>query len=194
MIIHLFGAGALGSRIVMDLPPDLYETVFIYDEDVVEEVNIGTSYFYQSDIGGGKAVVLAERLWQKFLMKAVPVTRRIRKEPKVSLESGDGLVIDTFDNMESRNLLFRLPVPTVHVGVSDRENGAVLWDTHWVPAEPDLNPSGEAPCTHELGVPILRRTATMALEVIEKYLRTQEMEDRWVNLRPAISHPMIVPK
>lgn len=191
MIIHLFGAGALGSRIIMDLSPELYESVFIYDHDAVEQVNVGTSYFYQSDIGADKAIVLAEQLWHKYLVKAVPIIRTVKTEPKVSLESGDGLVIDTFDNMESRNLLFRLPVPTVHVGVADRENGAVLWDTHWVSGEADPNPTGEAPCTHELGVTILRRTATMALEVIEKYLRTQEMEDRWVNLRPAISHPMI---
>jgi hypothetical protein len=166
--LAIVGCGALGSRIALELPG---RELLLWDDDRVEEHNVGTAAFRLQHVGRLKTIVLSE----------LCARRGIRA--KYSTETLDGsnvtaltecsLVLDCLDNAPSRALLTRLPVPTLHVGVSGAGSGSCLWDHHGYRMEVDGYARGQNPvCTHQLNAQLLRMTAVAALGVVEDWLNT----------------------
>ena len=172
--ICLAGAGALGSWIALFLAQPNIEFLII-DDDRVDDVNVPVSAFNQKHIGKPKAVALAELVWLKAGCEAQTYMKTLSVPCRpISVFSPD-LVIDAFDNVESRGLLVLLPTPTLHVGVSDDGVGIAIWDENYtLPPGP---PRGEDTfCTHQAGRKVLRMTAVVAAGVIETWMETGERE------------------
>lgn len=167
MRIAICGCGALGSQIAMLLALPGREFVLI-DDDVVEDVNLGTTVYFTFHVGVPKVVALAELLYRRAECQALPVPETLERKQRI-LRIAPDLVVDTFDNADARALTHNLFIPTVHAGVSEERAGAVLWDLGY--KVPQGLPRGENPvCTHELGRPILRTVALCAVNVIERFL------------------------
>lgn len=159
------GAGSLGSQIAMHLArPD--REFLIIDDDRVGEENLLTTIYSRQHVGAMKAVVLAELLWRKCRCRSITCTHTLTPSTKAIIQRPNVLV-DTFDNSEARSLVRH--GFTAHVGVSENRAGSIIWDKFYtVPSGP---PRGENPiCTHELGRPILRFTATIAAGAVEEFL------------------------
>jgi len=180
-----FGLGALGSQIVMHLAsPE--NTFTLIDDDRVSENNVltRTSAFQYCHIDAMKSTCLAEMLWQKGRSKATPYNETVTEKNVMSfIKTVDGnypIVVDAFDNMESRSLLTNLPTVTLHVGVSLQRTGSILWDNNFqVPDEIGLRSENEI-CTNMLGAPILRLTSAIAVSVLEEYIETGQQRNFWV--------------
>jgi len=183
MTLIIAGCGALGSIVALHLAtPD--RRFLLIDDDRVEEHNIGTSAYSTHHMGALKAVVLAEVLWRKCEVQSRAITRTMdRPLDQSGLWSENiALVIDTFDNTEARAFTCGLEhvaaaysrVPTLHVGVSEQRTGAVMWDEDYTLPESQFTRGENPVCTHHLGRRILRFTAAVAAEAVERFLETGE--------------------
>lgn len=170
MNITFCGCGAIGSRIILETA-HLFHEVLIIDDDEISENNIGTSAFYQSAIGAKKTTWLQEQVFFKYgkIIKAKSDTLR---NPLYITEYWDSntLVVDSFDNPEAR-ILTRTS-NTLHVGVGENKNGAVMWDEIYPEITIDYQRGYNPVCTNHLGQQLIQITAAVAIGVIINYLNT----------------------
>jgi hypothetical protein len=171
MRITLCGCGALGSWIGLFLArPDV--SFLLIDDDRVEEGNLLTSAYSTQHVGMWKVDALAEMVWRKGGSDSVIEKRTIVNSNQFiyRLEGGmqEGIIIDSFDNAQSRVLTTGWN--TLHVGVSEDRTGAITWDHIYTPP-PIRFPRGDNPiCTRQLGRGILRMTATIAATIVEDWI------------------------
>lgn len=170
-MIVFAGCGALGSLTAWKLRDHLVEFggVLLIDDDEVRKENLKTSAYLSHHVGMLKAEALAEMLYSEVGVRAKVFTEEFTEGHASIL---GGLVIDTFDNMESRVATSHLPLPCeaiLHVGVNDQGMGSIEWDNIWVPTK--SLPRGQNPvCTHQLGRPILSRTSKRAAYAVREWL------------------------
>ncbi len=181
-IIAIVGCGALGSRIAVELHG---QELVLWDDDRVEEHNVGTSAYSLQHTGRFKTIALSE-LCARRGIRAEHVTDTLDRG-NVSRLSSAALVVDCLDNAPSRALLTRLSVPTLHVGVSMSGSGSCLWDHEGYEVPDDGYSRGQNPvCTHLLNAQLLRMTATVAVGVIQDWLRDGTTRSAVVTARQAL--------
>ena len=94
--IHIIGAGGIGSWTALLLAKMGCSDITVYDDDVVENHNVASQFFKESDLGKAKTEALFENI-QMFAGTNI----RIEKQEK-ELEIQTGLVILAVDSAETR--------------------------------------------------------------------------------------------
>jgi hypothetical protein len=181
-MIAIVGCGSLGSRIAMEI---FGQDLMLWDDDRVEEQNVGTSAYSLHHTGRFKAVVLSE-LCARRGIRAQYVTNTLDNK-NVTLLLKMALIVDCLDNAPSRAFLTGLNVPTLHVGVSEAGSGSCLWDHDGYQLPDDGYQRGQNPvCTHLLNSQLLRMTATAALGVIDDWITKKVTRSTVVTARQAL--------
>ena len=125
--VTVCGAGALGANMAESLARQGFATLRVIDRDRVEERNLSTQPYYRSDIGAFKAKILGNSLF-----RALGVTVDVRAETLTAanagkLLGGSGVVVDTFDNSASRQVVTDVcreaNLPCLHVGLAASPRG-----------------------------------------------------------------------
>jgi molybdopterin/thiamine biosynthesis adenylyltransferase len=135
-VVHvtLCGAGALGSQLANNLARQGFRHLRVIDRDRVEEHNVSTQLYGESDVGAWKVEVLRQRLFRATGIEIDAVRKELSERTAPSLLQGAGLVIDTFDNSSSRQLVQdqcrAMQLPTLHVGLY-ADYGEVIWDERY---------------------------------------------------------------
>lgn len=144
--VIIMGAGAIGSNLVTNLSADLKDKIslVVCDYDTVEPRNYqaGTQAYFKEQNGKPKVSALALNIYRQFGVQIVPVNRKFE-------ESGLGyfewnfpladnlnmLVIDCFDNFESRNLLSQFcahrSLDCLHIGFSPQKSFEICWNKNY---------------------------------------------------------------
>jgi len=188
--IGILGCGALGSRIALGLArPNT--SFFLVDDDKVESNNIGTSIYGRRDVGMWKTDALLARLYSVFVsVKADVSKKRFPTKSVVDILTEYDVIVDCFDNAESRNAALAEFDGLCHVALASPSYGEVTWDTSFTFTERNLMQSGfrysdppnsERVCTHLLGAGIISLVSDIAVHSIRGYL------DRGETLSYAIS-------
>lgn len=173
----IVGCGALGSRIALELAGQYPDAVFyLIDDDVVKPENIGTSAYFQEQVGMQKVIALAELLYRKAAVKALPVLLTIKRSLNIASYVGptynrdDFILIDSLDNMRARSATVLIE-NTLHVGVGQNGTGEVVWEDKFeLPEYEHWTSRGDNRiCTHQLGQQLLQYTAAVAVGVIREY-------------------------
>jgi molybdopterin-synthase adenylyltransferase len=129
--ITLCGAGALGSLLADNLARQGVRQWKAVDRDRVEEHNVGTQLYGESEIGAWKVEVLRNRLFRAVGIEIEPVAKELTERNAPGLLRGAGLVVDTFDNASSRQLVQDRcraeAIPCLHVGLF-ADYAEVIWD------------------------------------------------------------------
>src|SRR4051812_9199104 len=119
--LTLCGAGALGSHLADNLVRQGFGPLRIIDRDRVEEHNVSTQLYGESEVGAWKVEALRHRLFRATGVEVEAVAREFTERSARMLLKGAGLVVDTFDNSASRRLVQErcreLKLTCLHVGL-----------------------------------------------------------------------------
>ena len=99
------GAGALGSNLTDNLARQGFRNIRVIDRDRVEEHNVSTQLYDVGDVGAWKVDVLRNRLFRAVEIEVDAVAKDLSERTVRSMLKGADIVIDTFDNSASRQLV-----------------------------------------------------------------------------------------
>jgi len=170
--VVICGCGALGGHAAVHLARMGMRNLVLIDDDEVREHNLGTQPFRFQDLGGKKALILANDLYRLTgTCKATPVTKRLTSQNAERLLKGAAVVLDTFDNHESRKAVqeacLELGIPCLHAGMSGEGTGELHWEPGYV-VPPDVELPD--PCAYPLGLSLVNLTAALAAELLVRFL------------------------
>jgi molybdopterin-synthase adenylyltransferase len=188
----LCGAGALGSHLADNLSRQGVARLRIIDRDRVEQHNVGTQIYDESEVGAWKAEVLRNRLFRATGVEAETSTRDLN-ERNVGKMLTEGIIVDTFDNTISRRLVQdscrARGLDCVHVGVS-ADYGEVIWDENYrVPGD-----AGQDVCDYPLARNLILLVAAVASEVLVRRVLDGVRQNWSVTLADLAIRPLEMPE
>jgi molybdopterin/thiamine biosynthesis adenylyltransferase len=171
--IRVLGAGALGSWLVDWLSRQGYHCLTVVDFDKVERGNLGTQNFDSGDIGKKKAVQIATRIFRRISVKVNPIDKRLDGTNMKRVLEPASLVIDVFDNVESREIVRKFcadnQIECLHAGLSELGFCEILWNERYhVNPAPPADPDG--PCDYALATNLVIAASSLCAEVINQFV------------------------
>jgi len=183
--ICVCGAGALGSNLVEALAQEGYKHLTVIDFDRIERHNAYTQVYGLRDNGGVKVNVLKAHLSRKLRVTIDAVQKRLEPSNAKKLLKGHDIVIDTFDNWESRvavrDACRDLSLPCVHGGMSEQGYSEIRWNDEYDP--PRVEAVQEDLCEYPLAGPLVHMTAAMLQAVVTHFIVTGAQLRRSFTLR-----------
>jgi len=180
--LTLCGAGALGSNLADNLARQGFRDLRVIDRDRIEEHNVGTQLYGESDVGAWKVEVLKQRLFRATGIEIEAHRKSLDDRTAKSLLQDGGLVIDTFDNSASRRLVQEhcrlLNLPCLHVGLY-ADYAEVIWDERYrIPQD-----VGGDVCDYPLARNLVLLAVAVASEVLIRYALAGVRQDFSITLR-----------
>lgn len=180
--LTICGAGALGSQLADNLARQGFRQMRIIDRDRVEEHNVSTQIYGESDVGAWKVEVLRQRLFRATGIEIDAIRKELTDRTAKSLLQDGGLIIDTFDNSESRRLVQEhsraLQLTCLHAGLY-ADYGEVIWDERYrVPKDV----AGDV-CDYPLARNLVLLVVAIASETLVRFALEGIRQDFSVTLR-----------
>jgi molybdopterin/thiamine biosynthesis adenylyltransferase len=187
--VTLCGAGALGSQLADNLARQCFKQIKVIDRDRVEEHNVSTQLYGESEVGAWKVEVLRQRLFRATGIEIDAVRKELTDRTAHSLLQGAGLVIDTFDNSASRQLVQdqcrAWQLPALHVGLY-ADYGEVIWDERYrVPRDV----AGDV-CDYPLARNLVLLVVAVASESVIRWILNGVRTNCSVTLRDCAIRPL----
>lgn len=173
--IVVCGAGALGSNLVENLVRQGAQLVRVIDHDRVEEHNVGTQVYGLSDVGALKVDVLRSSVYRACEVELDAVPKRLVASNAKKLLRNANLVVDTFDNRESRGVVQEYckltGTPCLHAGLY-ADYGEVVWNAEYALPE-DV---GQDVCEYPLARNLVTLIVGLVSEVVVRYVLSAQQE------------------
>lgn len=184
--VAICGVGALGSHLVM-LMRNMNVNLILIDFDRVESKNVMSQLHAKTNVGKNKTVALQQTMNFLFGTKvAVTIPNRLTKDNVKTVLSDADLVIDCFDNGESRRLVQSFVrgaprvdadgchvfgIPCLH-GALDANGsfGRVVWDANF--AVDDESSTGAATCEDGANLPFISIVSSYLARAAQVFLAT----------------------
>lgn len=187
--LTICGAGALGSHLADNLARQGFERLRVIDRDRIEEHNVSTQVYSESDVGAWKVDVLRQRIFRATGIEIEVHRKELTERTVRSLLQDGGLILDTFDNSTSRRLVQEqcrlLQLPCLHVGLY-ADYGEVIWDEHYrVPQDV----AGDV-CDYPLARNLVLLVVALASEVIVRFVLEGVRQDLSATLRDFAIRPL----
>jgi len=176
--IVICGIGAAGANVFMNLLYAYPNTNFtVVDFDKIEDRNIshGTQPYTKTDINRPKTQAL-QRIAQMSKQKRIEAVnkklicvgdiRSLVKDPETTL------IVDTFDNAESRNLFLKLgkEYNVLHVGFSAVLTGEAAWNEIYEPMTASKSDGDIDVCEMAIARPFIMALTGMASIIIANFM------------------------
>ena len=163
MQILVCGVGTLGGNLVEHLARQEAISLRILDDDRVEQRNLSNQPYYSHQIGKPKVSALAENVFRISGQRLESHGKRLTVGNASRFVEGCDLVIDCFDNHESRRALQQTcrqqNLACLHLGLAS-DYGEVIWDEHYrVPPDVDRDPCAD---------PLSRSLALLTVALFDK--------------------------
>ncbi len=139
--VRLFvcGAGAVGSNLVDNLVRQGFRQITVVDSDRVEPHNVNTQTFTKDDIGAPKVEVVQAEAFRAVGAEVSVHAARLTGANVEKLVRGADLVIDGFDNHDSRRVVAEHcranGISCLHVGLHDNYCEIVWNEVYRVPRD-----------------------------------------------------------
>jgi molybdopterin/thiamine biosynthesis adenylyltransferase len=188
MRILFCGVGAIGSSAAV-LCRNLEAQLAFIDFDRVESKNLLAQAYVKPSVGKNKAEALKLQLLNLHGVKAESFGVRLTRDNVEALCGGGDLLVDCFDNQDSRLLLSeyarKAGKPLVHGAVSaDGTFGLVRWDERFTPDAEDT--AGQATCEGGAHLPLLGLLAATLARAVQDFVKHGVKRDALVNLTAVI--------
>ena len=184
MRIVFCGVGALGSQAAV-LCRNIDATLVFIDFDRVESKNLLSQAFVKQSVGKNKADALKLQLMNFHGTKAEAFGVRLSDDNVSTLLAKADLVVDCFDNQESRLLVSdwcrARNKPLVHAALAaDGSFGLVRWDARFV-ADPEDH-EGQATCEGGEHLPLIGLLTAALARSIQDFAKSGQERDFMVSL------------
>lgn len=177
MNIYVFGLGAIGSNMLLQLIKKYQDFSFYgIDFDKVEDRNMNTQAYFLNHVGLSKAQALMPVIGtklRKFQYK--PFTRKISSEKDIAdiVRETEGekdyLLLDCFDNTQSRKLFNMIGGNILHIGFSPQYAAEILWHEHY--SAPNDIPEGQNDiCVMAEAVPFINFVVSLACFTVSDFI------------------------
>lgn len=173
--ILVFGLGAVGSNVILNIIRDISEVkILAIDFDKVEHRNYmaGTQPYLKQNLNQLKTNSLKLIAYQQSgkLINMCNTKVDINNLKKIlnPFDKKDILIIDAFDNADSRNLLHKLDYETIHIGFSPKMTGEAVWDRSWSKIT-DYKGNVEDICTQQGARSFIMSLTSIASLVINEF-------------------------
>ena len=183
--ILLCGGGALGSFLSDLLARQGYWAQTVLDRDKVDDDNFGTQNYGKADVGRPKATQIRVNAYRRYGVIVKDVVKSLTKDNAKSLVRGFDLVIDLFDNGESRELVRAAckagKIACVHSGLAAMGYFQVQWNERYI--APPTADEDDAPCDYPLAANLVLMCVAATAEVINRFFESGEKRDVefWLN-------------
>ena len=180
-LVTICGAGALGSNLADNLARQGFQKLRVIDRDRIEEHNVSTQLYGVADVGVWKAEVLRNQLFRCVEIEVDSVTKELGERNARSLLKGSDIVVDTFDNSDSRRLVQQQcrdsKIECLHVGLY-ADYCEAIWDKHYrVPKDV----AGDV-CEYPLARNLVLLAVSVASEALIRFVLSDTREDRSATL------------
>ncbi len=171
--ITLAGCGALGSWTAEYLARAGADNFRLIDKDRVEAHNLGSQFHYKHQLGATKVNSLGQHLYRFHRARVEPHPIELNTSNALSLLLGSDVIICTFDNHKSRQILKDVclegQLPCVFGGMNGEH-----WYGHVEWAENYDNPPDPAhyaidPCAYPLAISLVTITSAYLYEAAVRY-------------------------
>jgi len=184
MRIVFCGVGAIGSTAAV-LCRNLEASLVFIDFDRVESKNLLAQAFVKPSVGKNKAEALKLQLLNLHGVKAEAFGVRVTRDNVATLCASADLLVDCFDNQESRLLLSGFArsagKPLVHGALAaDGTFGLVRWDERFVPDAEDT--VGQATCEGGAHLPLIGQLGATLARVVQDFVKHGTRRDAMVSL------------
>lgn len=188
--IVVFGCGAAGSNLLLNLVvlfPEMNYT--IVDFDKVENRNIiaGTQPYSKNDVNKYKTQSL-QRYVKQFFGKTINIANSKITDVKQIKDLVDKpentLIIDAFDNEDSRNLFLSLPknYHVAHVGFSANMSGEIAWNGCWQKMEKSEKEAPVDICQMHYARPFILILTSIAATICDKFIVNGKKENAFYDM------------
>ena len=178
--VTVCGAGALGSHLADNLVRQGVATggaghLRLIDHDRVEEHNVSTQAYGESDVGVFKVEAMRNRLFRAAGAEIDAVRKQLTPANARQLLKDCHLVLDGFDNAASRQAVQEhcraAEIPCLHAGLYE-DYCEVVWDEQYhVPRDV----AGDV-CDYPLARNLVLLTVAIASEAVVRYLLTGQRQ------------------
>jgi molybdopterin/thiamine biosynthesis adenylyltransferase len=175
------GAGALGANLTESLARSGFGKLVVIDRDRIEERNLSTQPYYKSDIGAYKAKILTNTLYRALGVAIDGRSKELTTANAPQLLRDTQLVIDTFDNSVSRQVVKdycqEAQLPCLHVGLASDYAEAIWNDIYRVPSA-----ANDDVCDYPLARNLVMLAVAVACEVIMTFIASGQQQSYTVTL------------
>jgi molybdopterin/thiamine biosynthesis adenylyltransferase len=187
--LTICGTGALGSQLADNLARQGFRHLRVIDRDRVEQHNVSTQLYGESDVGAWKVEVLRQRLFRATGIEIDALRKELGDRSARALLQDGGLVVDTFDNSAARQLVQEqcraLNLPCLHAGLY-ADYGEVIWDERYrVPRDV----AGDV-CDYPLARNLVLLVVAVASEAVVRFVLAGSRQDWSVTLRDFAIRPL----
>lgn len=184
MRIVFCGVGAIGSATAL-LCRNFDATMRFVDFDRVESKNLLSQGFVKQSVGKNKAAALKLQLANFYSIKAEAFGVRLVPGNTEELLGECDLLVDCFDNYDSRMLLVEYAraqdKPCVHGALSgDGTMGLVRWNEEFVPDREDV--AGQPTCEGGEHLPLIAMLSSTLARTIQEFLADESQRNSMVSL------------
>jgi len=168
--IVICGAGALGSNLLNVIARQGFTSLSLIDMDKVESHNVANQLFGKSDVGSAKVRACANKMFRELGVKIEPIFKELKQNNTIKLFKKASLIVDTFDNFESRKIVkdHCLDLPCVHAGMSDDGFSEIKWNSDYKIPETEVEQNDV--CEYPLAVNLVHFTVCLLAEAIIRFI------------------------
>jgi molybdopterin-synthase adenylyltransferase len=167
--VVICGIGAIGSNLADNLVRQGVAQLRAIDFDRVEEHNVSTKLYGESDVGVWKVEALRNRLFRAAGIEIDGIRKELQASNVRQLLKDSDLVIDAFDSSGARQLVQEHArssgVPCIHVGLFE-DYCEVEWDEHYRVAQ---DSAGDV-CDYPLARNLVLLAVVIATETLVRWV------------------------
>jgi molybdopterin/thiamine biosynthesis adenylyltransferase len=181
--VVLCGAGAIGSNLLENMARQGFKKFTVIDFDRVDDHNRHTQIYDRRDVGQLKVAALKSKVFTIMGLTLTDISKKLEESNiKKYLKKG-ALVIDGFDNSESRKLVTEHcrdnDILCLHVGLY-KDYSEIRWNTGYRVPDPV---KGLDVCEYPLARNVILMATVVATEVIIRYLENGSFENYAITLK-----------
>jgi len=178
--IMVCGCGAVGSNLIENMVRQGFKTISVIDFDRVEDHNRHTQVWGRREVGHHKVMVMKNKVFTDHGVSIEALTKKLEASNAKKFLRGS-LVIDGFDNSESRKLVTEYcrdnGINCLHVGLNG-DYAEVMWnEVYKVPRG-----GGKDVCEYPLARNLILLAVAVATETIIRFVDKGARENYTITL------------